>query len=74
MAYALMKKKIVLSLIAVLVLVFTYGLGYRNGSSHARKGVRVIVARDTSDSQQSSGKAEYEPYFTKQNPIPDRVK
>ena len=69
-----MKKKIVLSLIAVLVLVFTYGLGYWSGFSHARKGVRVMVARDTSDSQKSSGKAGYEPYFTKQNPIPDRMK
>ena len=69
-----MKKRIVLSLIAVLVLVLSYGLGYWSGFSHARKGVRVTVARDTSDSQQSSGKAEYEPYFTKQNPIPDRVK
>jgi hypothetical protein len=73
-AYALMKKKIVLSLIGVLMLVLSYGLGYWSGFSHARKGVRVMVARDTSDSQQSSGKAEYEPYFTKQNPIPDRVK
>ena len=72
--YTLMKKRIVLSLIALLVLVLTYGLGYWSGLSHARKGVRVMVARDTSDSQQASGKAEYEPYFTKQNPIPDRVK
>jgi flagellar basal body-associated protein FliL len=69
-----MKKKIVLSLIAVLVLVLTYGLGYWSGFSHARKAVRAMVARDTSDSQQSSGKAEYEPYFTKQNPIAGRVK
>ena len=69
-----MKKRIVLSLNAVLVLVLTYGLSYWSGFSHAGKGVRVMVARDTSDSQQSSGKAEYEPYFTKQNPIPDRVK
>jgi K+-sensing histidine kinase KdpD len=36
--------------------------------------LRVVVARDSSDSQQSSGKTEYEPYFTKQNPIPDRVR
>lgn len=69
-----MKKRIVLGLIAVLVLVLTYGLGYWSGFSRARRGVRVMVARDTSDSQQSSGKAEYEPYFTKQNPIPGRVK
>ena len=72
--YTLMKKRIVLSVIAVLVLVLTYGLGYWSGLSHARKGVRVMVARDTSDNKRSLGKAEYEPYFTKQNPIPDRVK
>ena len=69
-----MKKRIVLSVIAVLVLVLTYGLGYWSGLSHVRKGVPVMVARDTSDSQRSSGKAEHEPYFTKQNPISDRVK
>jgi len=69
-----MKKKLVLSLIAVLLLLLTFGLGYWSGFPQARKGVRVIVARDTSDSRQSSGKAEYQPYFTKQNPIPDRVK
>lgn len=32
------------------------------------------LLRDTADSQQSSGRAHYEPYFTKQNPIPERVK
>jgi len=69
-----MKKKIVLSLLAVFILLFTFGLGYWSGFSHARKGVQEVVARDTSDSQQSSGKGKYEPYFTKQNPIPDRVK
>jgi len=69
-----MKKKIVLSLLAVLILLFTYGLGFWSGFSHARKGLQVVVARDTSNSQQSSSKGEYEPYFTKQNPIPDRVK
>ena len=69
-----MKKRIVLSVIAVLVLALTYGLGYWSGLSRAREGVRAMVARDTRDSQRSSGKAEYEPYFTKQNLIPDRVK
>ena len=63
-----------MSVLAVLLLLFTYGLGYWTGFSHAQKGPRVIVAMDTADSQQVSGKAEYEPYFTKQNAIPDHVK
>jgi len=69
-----MRTKLVLSLVAALLLVFSYGLGYWSGFSHARKGVRVVVERDSSDAQQPSGKTEYEPYFTKQNPIPDRVR
>ena len=69
-----MKQKITLSLIAALVLQFTYGLGYWSGVTHTRKSVRMVVARDTSDSQQSSCKTEYEPYFTKQNRISDKVK
>ncbi len=69
-----MKKKIVLSMTGVLLLLFIYGLGYWSGFSQARKGVRVVVARDTSDIKQSSGKTEYEPYFTKQNAIPDRAR
>jgi len=32
------------------------------------------LLRDIGDTQQSSGKAAYDPYFTKQNPIPDKVK
>ena len=69
-----MKKKIVSSLIAVLLLMLTYGLGYWSGFSQARKDVRVMIVSDANDSQQLSGKSEYEPYFTKQNSIPDRVK
>jgi hypothetical protein len=67
-------KKIALNVLVLLLLPLTYGLGYWTGISHARKGSRVIVAMDTADSQKSSGKAEYEPYFTKQNPISDKVK
>jgi hypothetical protein len=69
-----MRKNIVLSVVVLLLLLFAYGLGYRSGFFHARKGVRVVVAGDTSDSHQSSGKTEHEPYFTKQNPILDRVR
>ena len=69
-----MKRTISLSTFAVIVLLLTYGLGYWSGPSHAQRGLRVIMARDTGDSPQSRGKADYEPYFTRQNAIPDKVK
>ena len=69
-----MKKKMLLSLAAVLVLLFSYGLGYWNGFAHARRGIPVAVARDMGDSPRAPGKAEYEPYFARQNLPPDRVK
>ena len=68
------KKRIAVSVLVVLMLLLTFGLGYWTGLSHAQKAPRVIVAMDTADSQQSSGKAEYEPYFTKQNQVPGTVK
>jgi len=68
------KKKILPSVLVVLLLLFTYGIGYWTGLSHAQKGPRVVAAIDAYDRQQSSGKAEYEPFFTKQNPIPVKVK
>ncbi len=69
------KRKILLSVVVVLLLPLTYGLGYWTGFSHAQKRPRVIVAMDTADSQQQSpGKMGYDPYSTKQNPIPDKVK
>ena len=67
-------KKIALTVIFLLMLLLTYGLGYWAGFSRARKVPRVVVAMDTADTQQSSGKAGYGPYFTKENPIPDKVK
>ena len=69
-----MRKRITLSGASLLLLLFAFALGYWSGLSHARKGVRVIVGRDTSDGKQTLGKTVYEPYFTKQNPIPDKVK
>ena len=69
-----MRKRIAFTLAAVLLLLFAFNLGYWSGFSHARQGVRVIVARDTSDGQRTPGKTAYEPYFTKQNPIPDTVR
>jgi hypothetical protein len=35
---------------------------------------RTNMLRDAGDSQQTSGRTQYEPYFTKQNPIPESVK
>ena len=71
-----MRKRIAFTVAATLLLLFAFGLGYWSGFLRARQGVRVIVARDTSDGQQTSGKTinVYEPYFTKQNKIPDRVR
>ena len=69
-----MKKKIALSVVLMLLLLLTYGLGYWTGFSRAQSRPRLIVGRDTADNQQSSLKSEYEPYFTQQNRIPDKVK
>jgi hypothetical protein len=69
-----MKKSIWLAVFAVLLLLLGYGLGYRNGFSQARKGTRVFIGRDASDHLEASEKASYEPYFTRQNLIPDKVK
>jgi len=70
-----MKKRIASSLIMVRSLLLAEGLGYWRGLSCAQHGARVIVASDTSDKQpSSSGKTGYEPYFTRQNPIPDKLK
>ena len=68
------KKKIELSVLLMLLLLLTFGLGYWAGISRARKVASVIVAIDTADSKQSSGKSGYDPYYSKQNAIPDRVK
>jgi len=46
-----MRKRIAFTLAAVLLLLLAFGLGYWSGFSHARQGVRVIVERDTTDSQ-----------------------
>jgi len=35
---------------------------------------RTNALRDAGDNQQPSARAQYEPYFTKQNPIPETVK
>ena len=70
-----MKRKLVLGLVSMLLLVAGYGLGYRSGLSHARQGRQVIFARDTSDITPLMAhgmQGFYDPYFTKQNPIPSK--
>jgi hypothetical protein len=69
-----MKKKMVVRLVAVPLLLLTYGLGYWSGFSHAQKGVRVTFALDTRDAPSSSGKPGFDPYFAGKNTIPDKVK
>ena len=69
-----MKKSIALAVFTVFLLMLAYGIGYRNGFSQARKGPGVFVATDTSDNLQASGDPSYEPYFTRQNHISDKVK
>ena len=48
------------------------------GSGQATLGLAAIfervIATDASDHLEASEKAHYEPYFTRQNPIPDKVK
>ena len=70
-----MRKRIAYALIIALLLLLSFGAGYWSGFSHARSGTRIIVQRDSSDIPGvTTAKTEYEPYFTKQNPIPDRVR
>jgi hypothetical protein len=59
-----------------LLLLFAYWLGYRNGVSHAQRTGRVIIARDANDMPPVRGEhvASYDPYFIRQNPIPEKVK
>ena len=70
---ALMRQKVVWGSVVVLLLLLSYVLGYWSGFTHAPRGGRVIVATDTSDSRQSSGKVRHEPYSTRQNAIPDKL-
>jgi hypothetical protein len=72
-----MKQKMLLGFVSVALLLTGYGLGYWSGFSHARRGPRVIFARDTSDTEplMASGvQGFYDPYFTKKNPIPSNLR
>ena len=69
-----MRTKIVSSVVAVLLLLLSFALGYLTGYSHARQAPRIIIDRDTSDAGQGSAKSVSEPYFTKRNAIPNEVR
>jgi hypothetical protein len=69
-----LKSKIYWSIIVLVLLCVAYDLGYHSGYKRSQYGV-VLVGFDPKDiPQQSSMKSEYEPYFTKHNPIPAQIK
>jgi hypothetical protein len=71
-----MKRTITFATFGLLLLIFTYWLGYRNGLSNAQRTGRIIIARDTSDIPPIGVEhaVSYDPVFSRQNAIPDRVK
>ena len=71
---AFMKRTISLSTLAILLFLLVYGLGYWSGFSHAQRGMRVIIARDISGTSDSQRSGKYDPYFTRRNLIPDKLK
>ena len=71
-----MKKRLVLTVAALLVLCFAYGLGYRSGNSRARSVVHFAVEKDASDSgshQSSVRKSGSDPYYNTVNSIPGKA-
>jgi len=69
-----MQLRIYLSFVVAVALWAAFSLGYRSGYKHASKQV-VVFERDAADTPaQGSAKVGYEPYFTKANPIPAKIK
>jgi cbb3-type cytochrome oxidase subunit 3 len=69
-----MRKRIAYTLILMLLLL-VFGGGYWSGFSDAQKGTRDLAGIDANDSQSTTtAKAEYQPYFTQRNHIPDKVR
>ena len=71
-----MKRTIRFAILGLLLLLLTYWLGYRNGFSNAQMTGRMIMARDASDMPPINGEHAviYDPVFSRQNAIPDKVK
>jgi hypothetical protein len=69
-----MKSRISVSIVAALALCAAFSLGYRCGyTQNSKRG--VILERDTTDTPgHGSGKAGYDPYLNKANPIPVEIK
>ncbi len=68
-----MKLRIYLGIVVTAALVAGFGLGYWSGCTHAGKPT-IIAGRDAADHPaRGSAKARYEPYFTRDNPIPAQV-
>jgi hypothetical protein len=71
-----MKRTITFATLGLLLLLFTYWIGYRNGFSNAQRAGRNIISRDASDIPPIKGEHAviYDPALSRQNAIPDRVK
>jgi len=77
-----MKKRIRLSLVWVVLLLFAYGLGYWTGVSRAPRGIQrgpqIIFERDSSDVTSFFGDSfvnvSFDPSLAKQNAIPNKVR
>lgn len=67
-------KSTCIGLIALILLCLAYTLGYHRGYAKASQGAMfpVLDAKDTMP--QGPTKIEYDPYFTKDNPIPAQIK
>ena len=69
-----MTLRICLMIVVAVALWTSFSFGYRCGYKRATQRAGIF-ARDTADARtQNSGKAVYEPYSTKGNPIPTEVK
>ena len=70
-----MRKRITSTLTLMLLLLLAFGSGYWRGRSDGQKDTSVLLGIDPSDSQSmTTAKSAYQPYFTQQNLIPDKVR
>jgi hypothetical protein len=72
-----MKKRIRLTVVSMVLLLFAYGLGYWTGASRTPRGAQIIFARDSDDMPPvvvDSLHSIYDPSFAKQNAVPNKVR
>jgi hypothetical protein len=67
-----MKSKAGLSIIVLVLVLASFTLGYQSGYTRGRKPV-FSLAVDSRDATQPVN-AEYQPYYTKDNPIPAQIR